>query len=279
VKIVSWNIACKHAAWSCLLKTDADVALLQEASEPPPEVAKRIEAGPEPWHTPGVDARRPWRTAIAKLTDRVQVDWVEAKSAVEASSGELAVSRPGTLAAAYVTSPDGERFLLVSMYALWMSPHSSTESRWIVSDASAHRLVSDLSAFIGNQRGHRIIAAGDLNALYGYGERGSPYWAARYRTIFTRMDALGLPFVGPQAPHGRQQTDPWPTELPPDSRNVPTFRSSFKDPATATRQLDFVFASESLTPYLGVRAVNDPCQWGPSDHCRVEIEVSQRGRS
>ena len=33
---------------------------------------------------------------------------------------------------------------------------------------------------------------------------GNMYWKNRYNTIFTRMDALGLPFVGPQAPDGRQ---------------------------------------------------------------------------
>ena len=66
------------------------------------------------------------------------------------------------------------------------------------------------------------MAAGDLNILHGHGEHGSKYWAARYETVFARMEALGLPFVGPQAPHGRQ-ADPWLDELPSDSRNVPTY--------------------------------------------------------
>ena len=29
-----------------------------------------------------------------------------------------------------------------------------------------------------------MLAAGDLNILYGYGENGSAYWAARYATVF-----------------------------------------------------------------------------------------------
>ena len=130
--------------------------------------------------------------------------------------------------------------MIVSMYAPWTRPiYASTGSGWIVSDASAHRAVSDLSAFIGSQHGHRIIAAGDLNILHGHGEHDSVYWAGRYGTVFSKMDALGLSFAGPQAPHGRQ-ADPWPDELPPDSNNIPTYHSvretsGNRDPSTGLR--------------------------------------------
>ena len=82
---------------------------------------------------------------------------------------------------------------------------------------------SDLSALVTSQRGLASVA-GDLNILLGQGEQGSVYWQARYETVFTRMEAIGLPFVGPQHPHGEQCT-PWPSELPKDSRNVPTSRA------------------------------------------------------
>lgn len=159
------------------------------------------------------------------------------------------------------------------MYALWSHPHSSTGSSWIFADVSAHRIVSDLSVFIGHQSNHRLLAAGDLNILYGYGDHGSAYWRDRYGTVFARMEALGLPFVGPQFPHGRQ-AKPWPSELPRDSKNVPTFHTNTQTPATATRQLDFAFASNGLSESVSVRALNEPDEWGPSDHCRLEIEVS-----
>ena len=230
ILIVSWNIAHRPEPWRSLLNMGADLALLQEAAEPPPEIAQCIDVNPGPWHTAGADANRPWRVAVARLSDHVRADWIESKSIEEADSGELAVSRLGTLAAATVTPPDGAPFVLVSMYAPWSSPHTSTGSTWIVSDASAHRVVSDLSAFIGGQQQHRILAAGDLNILRGYGEGGSTYWAARYQTVFTRMEALGLSFVGPQAPHGRQ-ADSWPTELPQESKNVPTYHSTRQTPA------------------------------------------------
>ena len=80
IKIVSWNIARRTAPWQRLLEMDADVALLQEAAEPPREVAKHMEVNPSPWHTAGRDATRRWRTAVVKLSDRVTIEWIEAKS-------------------------------------------------------------------------------------------------------------------------------------------------------------------------------------------------------
>ncbi len=274
MKIVSWNINRRKKPWACLLDMDADIALVQGAGEPPPEVAEHIETDAALWQTEGADVRqppRPWHTAVVKLSERVQVEWLQAKALAAARRGDLAVSQLGTLAAATVTAPGRQPLVVVSMYAPWTRPHTSTGSHWILSDASAHRVVSDLSAFIGNQH-HRILAAGDLNILYGHGEHGSAYWAARYETVFTRLAALGLSFVGPQAPQGRQ-ADPWPAELPRTSRNVPTYHHNRQTPATATRQLDFVFASESLADTAQVRALNEVEHWGPSDHRRLEIVV------
>ena len=267
VKVISWNIAGRAASWHYLVEMDADVALLQEATEPPEDISSLVNVDPAPWQTAG---RPGWprRTAIVRLSERVSVEWIEAKSLDYATSEDFAVSRLGTLTAARVTAPDIEPFVVVSMYSLWERPRASTRSNWIVSDASAHRVVSDLSTFIGSQNGHRIVAAGDLNILNGHGEHGSRYWASRYGTVFTRMEALGLPFVGPQAPNGRQ-ADPWPDELPSESKNVPTY-----NPQHATRQLDFVFTSRSMVQSVCVRALNEPEQWGPSDHCRLEIKVS-----
>ena len=68
------------------------------------------------------------------------------------------------------------------MYAPWEEPHDSVERPRIYADASVHRVISDLSVFIGQADSHRIIAAGDLNILHGYGERGSEFWASRYAT-------------------------------------------------------------------------------------------------
>jgi len=62
--------------------------------------------------------------------------------------------------------------------------------------------------------------------------------------------------------------------LPEDSLNVPTFYTNRQTPATASRQLDFVFASESIADRISVKALNSVEEWGPSDHCRVMIELN-----
>jgi len=108
VKLVSWNMAHREEAWRFLLEGDADVALLQEAVPPPADVAMRLKVDSSPWETAGAGVYRPWRTAVVGLTDRVEVDHLEAMSLPEAPYGGLAVSRPGTLAAALVTPRDGE---------------------------------------------------------------------------------------------------------------------------------------------------------------------------
>ena len=136
--------------------------------------------------------------------------------------------------------------------------------------------MSDLSGLLGRHT-HRLVVAGDWNILRGYGEHGDGYWKARYDTVFDRAEALGLRFVGAEHPNGRQAY-PWPEELPPDSLCVPTFHHRGQTPVTATRQLDFVFASTSLADRVEVRALNEPEQWGPSDHCRVLIDLQHELR-
>jgi hypothetical protein len=190
---------------------------------------------------------------------------------LEAHTKDFAVSHPGTIAASRVFIPNQEPIIFISLYGLWLRTHESTKSNWIYADASVHRLISDLSAFIRSQKDHRIITSGDLNILYGHGEHGSNYWKERYQTIFDRMEAIGLPFIGPQFPNGKQAS-PWLKELPKQSLNVPTFYTNRQTPETATRQLDFVFASRSLKDKIKVTALNDPEKWGPSD-CQIKKEL------
>lgn len=273
-KIIDWNINQRDGAWCDLVKSGADVALIQEACRPPVEIATQIEVDSSPWATAGLGLRRPWRTAVVKLSDRVEVRWFEQRELHEAARGEFGVSRLGTLAVALITPTSGEPFLVASMYAPWEKQHRSVEGRRIYADASVHRLISDLSVFIGyrDRHRHRIVAAGDLNVLNGYGEKGSRYWASRYATVFDRMDSLGMEFVGPQVPQGRA-AEPWPGELPEESKNVPTYHTKSQTPETAKRQLDFVFASQAISSDVTCAANNEPADWGHSDHCMIEIKV------
>jgi len=271
MKIISWNMAHRPECWQKIFGLKADVALLQEACAPSSPLPPQIDLDHgRPWRTEA--GKRDWRTAIVGLSGDVKLERVATKPLAEAGGDELRVSLAGTVSAAQVEHPSlSERITLVSMYAAWETPQQSAGGDWIFADAAAHRLISDLSALIGRQQGHRIIAAGDLNCLYGHGEHGSPYWARRYQTVFDRLEAIGLSFVGPQSPGGRQAF-PWPDELPKTSKNVPTYHTAKQDPPSATRQLDFVFASHSIAPQVQVRALNEVAAWGQSDHCQVEIE-------
>lgn len=306
ITVVNWNIATRHAAWRELIQMDADVALLQEARPPPDDVVKQLGAalprgenvglldiGPrEAWDSHSWNSDwwhgRGWRALferwpmVVRLSDRVDVEWFKQISPVSegAEPDEIEVSGIGTITAARVTPRDGsvEPFVAVSMYGRWIRPHPTVQTSWNpgYADASVHRIISDLSAFIGheNPRTHRILAAGDLNITYGYGHGSGPYWDARYRNVFERMEAIGLEFMGPQLPYGRQATT-LATGEPEDSRNVVTYHLPNRKPATASNnQFDFAFASRGFHEGVTVRAMNAVDEWGASDHCRLLIEIA-----
>lgn len=268
----------------------ADVALLQEAGQVPGDVADKVSTGPREhwdshvWNSDWFSSR--WNRLfdrwpkVVKLSERVEVEWFKQISPIgEPADDEIAVSGIGTIAVARVTPLDGEPFIAVSMYARWLKPHPSTGSKWKVghSDGSAHRIMSDLSAFIGDAdpSTHRILAAGDLNMIYGATDENRLSLPARDHTVFDRMAVLGLEFLGPQSPNGRR-ADPTPQGLPEDTKNVPTYYTSRRSPETAENQLDYAFASRGFHEEITIRAMNSPEEWGSSDHCRLWIEVGGR---
>ena len=218
---------------------------------------------------------------VVRLSDRVDVEWFKQVGPISVpAEDEIAVSGIGTVAAARVVPKDGSMpFTVVSMYARWLAPHVTTNSKWKVGmpDGSAHRILSDLSAFIGDfdPSTHRILAAGDLNMTYGGPFAGPPDPEDRERTVFDRMTALGLEFLGPWYPNGRL-AEPTPEWLPADTRNVPTYHTVQSSPADAASQFDYVFASRGFHNEVTTRALNAVEEWGSSDHCRLLIEVSGR---
>jgi hypothetical protein len=190
---------------------------------------------------------------------------------------EMAVSGIGTISAAQVTPVEEgvAAFIAVSMYARWIYPHKLTNTKWRVGypDGSAHRIISDLSTFIGHHdpSKHRILAAGDLNMCFGTSMSSPGDLPERTQSVFQRFENLGLEMVGPQSPNGRMAY-PTPPELSPDTKNVPTF-ALFKKPENARLQLDYVFASRGFHRTVSVKALNGIEEWGPSDHCRILIEI------
>ena len=209
--------------WGPLVAYDSfNLALVQEARSPADgTVAEVVPSVAEPWNTSGWKSRS-WRTAVAALSPNLKLRPRKMMAGLEMSAGAFEVSRPGTLTVADVMRDEADVLTVASVYGAWESPPGA--NRPIYADASAHRLLSDLAQLVTTRRGHRLVLAGDLNVLYGYGEHGDPYWAGRYQTVFDRAAAMGLVFVGPQAPNGRQAT-PWPEEAPsgqPERPDVPS---------------------------------------------------------
>ena len=281
VTVVSWNIDKRQEPWRELVGMEADVALLQEAVPPPEDVARLRDAALPPaegvgaldigprdawdshswnsdwWHGRGWKALYDRWPMVVRLSDRVEVEWFRQISPVwGAGPDEIEVSGFGTITAARVTPKDGsvEPFIVVSMYARWMGPHPSATGDWIYSDASAHRIISDLSAFIGYYNSpseHRILAAGDLNMSFN----STDQFDHRAQTVLDRFRALGLDYLGPQYPAGRR-ADPIPSHLNEDSLDVPTYyHVPSNTPAGAYVQLDHVFASRGFHESLKVRGV------------------------
>ena len=284
IKVVSWNIGKRTEPWRELVQMacegNADLALLQEAGSPPGGLVGKIEYMDRVFWNRQLYDRWP---LVVKLSDRITVKpYRQVPPTGDFGEDEFGVSGIGTIAASRVIphGNENEAFVAVSMYASWMVAHPSTESgRWIYSDASAHRIISDLSAFIGHHdpAKHRILAAGDLNMFYGaIGSRLS--LPERERTVWDRMRALGLEFLGPQAPHGRRAKTA-PDGVPPDTKNVPTYYRPGTHPETAVHQLDYAFASRGFHETVSVRAMNEVDEWGSSDHCRLMIEVKGRDES
>ena len=285
--VVSWNIDKGHEPWRQLLQMDADIALLQEVGSVPTDVAGEVDTGPvEHWDSHVWNSR--WFEGrfkklydrwpmVVKLSDRVEVEWFKQVSPIgQSAEDEIAVSGIGTIAAARVIPEDAPPFIAVSMYARWANSHPSTNRKgWIYSDGSAHRIISDLSAFVGSTDPgtHRILAAGDLNMIYGATDDNRLALPARDRTVTDRMAALSMEFLGPRHPAGRRAC-PTPQGLPCDSENVPTYRTNRKSPETAQNQLDYAFASRGFHKSVTVRALNSVEEWGSSDHCRLLIKVA-----
>ena len=262
LKLVSWNTGKRKRALGVLQQSQYDVALLQEVPLPR-DGWERIT------YDRGADVRL--------LSDRVQLQkFHSVPQGCVPKKDEIAVSAAGVIAAAKVIPNNGKPFIVVSVYARWERPHPQTITRWGVgySDAMAHRAISDLSTFIGSidPYSHRILVAGDFNLIHGALDSNALALPARDRSVFERLYALGFEFVGPQYPAGRSAS-PAPQGLPKDTLNVPTFHTSRQNPATAANQLDYVFASRGFHETVQTRALNDPQEWGFSDHCQIAIDI------
>ena len=172
IRLVSWNIGKRAAPWHCLAKMaqrgQADVALLQEAGNPPDGLEYPLRYADDAFRDRSGYDRWP---LVVQLSDRVEVEWFRQVSLwSEVGEREIGVSDIGTIAAARV-APRGrpqDAFVAVSMYARWTRAHPTTGKRpGFSADLSAHRILSDMQTFIdyADPSRYRILAAGDLMSV------------------------------------------------------------------------------------------------------------------
>lgn len=277
LRLVSWNMGGAfsggRAEWDYLLSDPTwDAGLLQEAPYPYPVYAD-VDVVPERgsyWKTETAGQFRS-RTAVARLSERVAMDAVPTASLSYAGSGEMAVSRMGTVTAAEVTvKSTEEQITVISAYGLWENP--VPYQALIYSDASMHRILSDISTLISGQD-RSVVLAGDFNLVR---DLTSPIdaetWTRRQNTVFDRLEALGFTFAGPQVPDGIGPNPPVPG-MPQDSAAVVTHRLKRADPTTGRYQLDYVYVTHQLADRTRTRALNIGEEWGPSDHCQISIDI------
>jgi len=112
---------------------------------------------------------------------------------------------------------------------------------WEKTARRLHEMIEDVWEMIDARP--PTIVAGDINAE---ADSGAP--------VFDRMESIGLPWTGPVG--------------------VTKFhRQGRQTAADADRQIDHVFATARLHKRMKVRALNTVKQWGPSDHCRIVIDL------
>lgn len=235
MRLICWNTEHKRKSWDFLVSehSDADAALLQEACEPTSLAAGRFDVGPGPWKTPGSNSAR----AIVGISDDVRVERISEADIINAGVPSILADKH-IIAAAVIERSDGAAFFAVSVEAWERNARALPQVLKAITEASGRDLP--------------FIVGGDFNV-----------WRGREQTpIFDDMATAGVPLVGPFGPRGATT----PTKF---------HRLGHETPADACRQLDYVFASSSIADTVTVQALNEVAEeaWGPSDHCRLLIEL------
>jgi hypothetical protein len=172
----------------------------------------------------------------------------------------LPESSPGSFTAVRVGDTT-----LVSLYGLWEHLAGSSEPSSV---ASMHRSISDLTRlWIGRAR-PKVVIAGDWNLWRGYSE-----WAARYGTVFSRLEAEGFVFLGPS---GAEPLERCPCGPARDCTHVQTYWRHHRIDSVPY-QTDFVAATDAvhIRDCYVLSDVDGQPLWrsGVSDHAPVVFDV------
>ena len=256
MQIVSWNMQNKRESWRFLVDRhqDYDFAFVGEACVPPPSAQRIADAGEwnipyETWDLQLGEKRRKYRQEVLGIRGGWRLDRLDRHEAVEAANPSMPPEHDRIFrrwSRVAIASNSDVQYCLVCV----VSGHGQAQSLPLLAGGVRAALKRH-----GYDSAVPIIIAGDLTT----NEQKSP-------EMFARMSKIGLPWLGPAGANyihvsGRK----------PHQRETPE---------TAWRRLNHVFVSEDLADRTSVTALNQPDElhpdcWGPSDHCRIRIEIDR----
>ena len=187
-------------------------------------------------------------------------------------NADLAVSREGTMTVADVSSKAGRSSRRSPCTQSGSGPSGVTSPCW--ADGSAHRLLSDLTPLLWDQRRHPVLIAGDWNILYRYGEHGDAAYRDGYATVFDRAEALGLRLWG-RSIRMDVARSPGPLNFQPTAPACRLISTRNKGQRRRAGSSTSSSPPSQVADRVVVRAMYGVDEWGRSDHCRILIDIAR----
>ena len=242
MRIVSWNMQNLRESWRFVVDRhqEFDFAFVQEACTPTKHVrdyAGHWDIPHERWQVRPKKYKQEVLSISGRWTfDRLDRDTISALG----PAGEPLLAPRFRAAAVARNKTEGQEVCLVCAIS---GPKNSLK---LANTVTAIRRTLKRARFDPQMQ---MIVAGDLTT--------DP---ERTPQTFADTEGLGMQHPGPTVPNYIQ-------------------KSLGERPETAHRHLDHVFVSDEIADRVTATALNDPDEnsaacWGPSDHCRILIEVA-----
>lgn len=190
IRVVCWNIDKRAQPWRVLAemaqREEADIALLQEAGNPPDELGHLVQHDDERWNQDLYDR---W-PLVVRLSDRVEVNWLrQVAPRSELDEGEIGVSGIGTLAAARVWPRDRPEDAFLAVVGADQSPASGENEQSVWSKVLGEHLVGRVGVEPPRrQQAERIVP----RSVVVFVKNGSPRASPVREVVRPRPDAASL---------------------------------------------------------------------------------------
>lgn len=268
--IMSWNMNGNPDAWGRALElaesAGVQVALVQEAKPPTSPSIRTVPDTSEPWSIDAHrDVQRGFRTAVAVLDPDIRFASKVPVPFAEHRRGDFTASHPGQFAVIDVLDAENQiAFTAISLYGIW-----DQDERFLFAEGTLHRALSDLTVLFQDRNRTRIVLTGDFNIYRQWANSSiGGNWSPRYDTVFSRLEAYGLRFVGPTS---AEPLPNCPCGGGAQCQHVRTF--AYQRKATnRPYQLDYVFATDSVQ-VLDCGVISDETDWTFSDHLPVRATI------